>query len=238
MKRFYKEAAAGACEEGGAGFAILLDGKPVRTPEGHVLRARTVALAQAVADEWAAQGARIDPQTMPLTQILSTCLDRAQTLREDLSQTLSAWIDTDLLCYRAPSSSPLAGLQAAAWDPWLAAFARRFGVALATTAGLCALSQPPEAVQAVQGALAAMDDAAFTAVQIATALSGSVVLALALARGEAGAQAVFDAAHVEEDYHARVAGEDVQGRARDVQRRRDATLRDLMAVERFMALGA
>lgn len=53
-KRFYKQATVDANN------AILLDGKPVRTPARRSLAAPGVAIAQAIADEWNAQGEMID----------------------------------------------------------------------------------------------------------------------------------------------------------------------------------
>lgn len=233
MKRFYREVST--CSEDG-GFSILLDGKPVRTPQGKALSGKNNALAEAVAAEWSAQGEQILAESMPLTQILSTCLDRAGALREGIADKLAAWIDTDLLCYRASPDSPMAELQRAAWDPWLDWFARRFGVRLETTHGLTALFQPARAAESVRAALEEMDDPCFTAAQIAAAASGSIVLALALVEGQGSSRTVFDAVRVEEDYRERLCGEDQHGRARDAQKGRDATLRDLEAVEVFLRL--
>jgi len=235
-RRFYKAVTIG---DGGdsSGFGIHLDGKEIRTPGGAALMAPTKALAQAIALEWQAQETEILPETMPLTQLLNTCIDRGRReTRQEIGESLAEWINTDLLCYRAAPPSPLAALQAAAWDPWLEAFFRRFGVRLLTTQDLAALSQPDAAAQAVRDAVQGMSDAEFTALQVTTAASGSVVLALALVFADISARDVFAAAHIEEEYHERLSGEDRHGRARDAQRRRDMTWRDLESVERFLRL--
>src|SRR6185312_604337 len=64
-KRFYTAATVG---EGEGAFAILLDGKPVRTPARRTLAAPTRALAEKIAAEWNAQANVIDPGAMPLTR--------------------------------------------------------------------------------------------------------------------------------------------------------------------------
>lgn len=233
-RRFYKS--VGVEKISDTEFFITLDGKKIRTPNGLALVAQTRVLAQTVAVEWEEQGTSILPETMPLTQILNTCIDRSQSLRTEIVENLVAWINTDLLCYRAPPDQPLHALQKNAWDPWLEKFARHSGTRLETTHALAALSQPAEAAQTMRKTIDAMTCAEFTALQIATSASGSVVLALALVKGDASAQDVFDAVHVEEDYHEKISGEDLHGRARDAQRRRDATARDLAAVETFLRL--
>ncbi len=57
-KRFYKEAAVQPAENG---FAVVLDGRPVRTPARRSLVAPQQVLAQAIAAEWQAQTDVIDP---------------------------------------------------------------------------------------------------------------------------------------------------------------------------------
>ena len=64
MKRFYKQATVSP-EEGGV--AVLLDGRPVRTPGRNLLRVPTEELAEAIAGEWNGQGEQIDARAMPLT---------------------------------------------------------------------------------------------------------------------------------------------------------------------------
>src|ERR1043165_4936645 len=70
-KRFYEKATV----SGDAPFALLLDGRRVKTPAGATLAAPTPALAEAIAAEWNAQGERIDPASMPLTKLANTIID-------------------------------------------------------------------------------------------------------------------------------------------------------------------
>ena len=72
-KRFYKDVAV--TEDGAAASALKLDGKTVRTPGKAELVLPTRALADAVAEEWRAQGERIDPATMPLTKLANSAID-------------------------------------------------------------------------------------------------------------------------------------------------------------------
>ena len=104
MRRFYKEAAVSAEAEG---FAVTLDGKTVRTPEGTKLVLPNQALAEAVASEWLAQVETIKPHTMPLTQLASTALDRMGPKRGPVVDHILSYADTDLLCYRAMSPGDL-----------------------------------------------------------------------------------------------------------------------------------
>src|SRR3984893_16143424 len=71
-KRFY--AHAGVVEAPG-GFAITLDGKPIRTPSGRQVVAPVRQIADAIAAEWEAQPELIDPLTMPITRFANSVVD-------------------------------------------------------------------------------------------------------------------------------------------------------------------
>ncbi|MBY9027925.1 ATP12 family chaperone protein, partial [Pseudomonas fluorescens] len=115
-KRFYKE--AGATETEG-GFAITLDGKPIRTPSGRQVVIPSRALADAVAAEWAAQGETIDPVTMPLTRIANSVVEGVVDRVELVTDDLAKYFESDLLFYRAGHPEGLVAREAAHWDPLL-----------------------------------------------------------------------------------------------------------------------
>ncbi|MFO0988338.1 MAG: ATP12 family chaperone protein [Alphaproteobacteria bacterium] len=141
MKKFYKTVAVEPRE---GGHAVLLDGKPIRTPAGKPLAAPTAALAEAIAAEWRGQGERVKPATMPLTQLLNTALDRmaAGRVRDEAIAEICAYAETDLVCFRAPEPAALARRQRETWQPLLDWLAGRHGAALAVSESLAA---PPRA---------------------------------------------------------------------------------------------
>src|SRR5882724_2627395 len=84
-KRFY--AGAGVAGADG-GFAILLDGKPIKTPSGRQLIAPRREIADAIAAEWNAQVETINPLTMPLTRFANSVgegvVDRVEMVADDV----------------------------------------------------------------------------------------------------------------------------------------------------------
>lgn len=235
MKRFYKLVSI-AQQPGG--YGIMLDGRPVKTPTGLILLSPREKLAEALMREWSAQGDVIDPDTMPLTQILTTALDRAIPQRDQITAEVLNYLDTDLLCYRAEKPDELAAAQARHGDPVLDWFARHHGVRLQTTTGLAALRHPAAAHEAVRGAISAMDDMRFSVLQYVVSITGSLLLALAFMDGVIDADGLFTAIHVEEDYKAALYNEDFYGRAPHQEKRENAVRRDLHAAQEFLrALG-
>jgi chaperone required for assembly of F1-ATPase len=230
MKKFYK---AVAVEPREGGFAVLLDGKPIRTPGGKPLLAPTAALAERIAAEWRGQGERVRPAAMPHTQLLNTALDRIGEgkVRADVVTEIAGYAATDLVCFRAVHPPALAERQRAAWQPLLDWLAERYGAALAVTETLAAPRHAPAALSRIAAAVAEHDALRLAALQLATGALGSVVIALALAEGRIDADAAFHAAHVDEIHQLEQWGEDAEAMAR-----LDRIRADIAAAAEFMRL--
>jgi chaperone required for assembly of F1-ATPase len=228
MKRFYKQAAAGQHE---GVLAVLLDGRPVRTPKRTLLQIPTAALADAVAAEWQAQGDKIVPASMPLTQLVSTALDQVAPQMAAVVAEVARFAETDLVCYRADTPKSLAEAQDRAWSPLVAWLEQTLGAGLNITNGIQPVPQPKEALALIQAEIAALDPLRLAALSSATAVCGSVVIGLALLRGRLGGAQAADAAQVDEQHQMDRWGRDPDAEEH-LQRRRS----ELLAVERFLTL--
>lgn len=229
-RRFYKTVALEELKDE-AGFALLLDGRLVRTPGREKLVAPTRALAEGVAAEWKAQGETLQPETMPLTALLNTALDRVGPERASIIEALVGYGQTDLLCYRAETSGELAQRQAEQWQPVLEDLAHDEGIELLSTEGILPIPQHPEAVDRLRGLLDRPNVWELTAIQAITAALGSVVLALSVWRGSLGAEAAFQLAHLDDLYQ-----EARWGRDAEAHERRTRLAADVSAMGRFLKL--
>jgi len=196
-KRFYSQAHVGAGE--GGGFALLLDGKPVKTPARRALTAPTAPLAQAIAEEWNAQAEVIDPARMPLTRLANAVIDAVADAAVPVAGEVAQYLGSDLLCYRAQAPPGLVERQAQAWDPVLEWAQRSLGARLKLAQGIVHVAQPSEAVAAARAKIPT-EPWRLGAVSLITTLTGSGLLALALAHDALDAEAVWAAAHVDEDW--------------------------------------
>ena len=216
-KRFWKEVSLGPHEEGA--FALLLDGRPARTPARRVLAFENHALAELLRQEWADVGAVIDPAHMPLTRLVNSGLDGVSQQIEAVQQDAARYAATDLLCYRAEHPEKLVLRQRASWDPLLAWVNERYGVQLVTGAGVMFVTQAPDTIlrlqQAVQAIAQPLPLAAFHAL---TTLTGSLVLALALAERASSLAEIWALAHLDEDFQMEIWGQDEEALARRIQR--------------------
>lgn len=232
MKRVHKLASHTKTEDG---FVVQLDGKTVKTPLAQPLAAPNRVIADAIVAEWSAQGDEIVPDSMPMMQVLTTAID-GQRERAAVTKTLLGYLDTDLLCYRVKEPVELAKRQKEIWDRWLTWFDEHFESPLEVTYGLQALKQDSDTHKQIWNYLEALDEYYFTVLQIVTSLSGSIVLGLAFLEHEATPEDVFNAAELEEIYHAEIAGEEIHG-ADPVQEKRQRVMkRELASAKTFLEL--
>lgn len=226
-KRFYKEARTGVREEG---VAVLLDGRPVRTPGRRLLAVPAPVIAEAIAAEWGAQGETIDPATMPVTRIVNTALDGVTDTADAVRADIARFAESDLVCYRAGEPEGLVALQHRHWDPLVAWARDELGITLVLAEGVMHVAQPEATLQRARDLLAPLAPLGLAAMHVLTTLTGSLVVALAVARGKLTPDEAWTAAHVDEDWQIRQWGEDAEARRRREMNRRDFDAAALVAV--------
>ena len=191
----------------------------------------SLPLAQAVAEEWAAQDETIDPRAMPLTRLANAAIDLGGSGRQAMVEGARAYAATDLLCYRAETPRDLVERQVWAWQPLLDWAAETHGARLRVTRGVVPVVQPPAALAALGRAVADLDDIRLAAVSATAGLTGSLVIALALVAGHIDAGEAWEAARVDENFQREQWGEDAEDTAQRAQIKAD-----IEATERFAAL--
>ena len=199
---------------------VTLDGKPIRTPSQAIVIVPARDLADTIAAEWAAQGENIDPMTMPMTRLANSIvqgvIDRADLLADDIAK----YFASDLLFYRADFPEALAAKQGEHWDPVLRWAANNLGAHFILAQGIMPVGQPAQAIANARARLPA-DPWRIGALHVVTTVTGSALLALALHESVYDADAVWSAAHVDEDWNASQWGIDEEVAARRAARRRD-----------------
>ncbi len=232
-RKFYKQAGVepGEMPEGAAGYAITLDGKPVRTPAKAGLNVPTRALADAIAQEWNDQKEQIQPDSMPLTQIAGTAIDRVAPEIEQVRNDVLGYASTDLLCYRAEQPDDLVNEQVANWQPVLDWLARAYDAPLAATKGIVAVSQPEGSLVALKHVVDRQSPFELTAFSILAGCLGSIGLALAVRDGERTPEEAWKAAFLDEIWQAERWGED-----QEATDRRQAILAEIENASRFIML--
>lgn len=232
MKRFYTMASH---KKSDSGYVIQLDGKPIKTPLGQEMASPTKSLADAVVAEWAAQEEKVKPDAMPMTQLLTTAIDKIRD-RQKITEACMRYLDTDLVCYWTKEPEELAKLQKEKWGDWTKWFESHFEVPLYTTTKIDAIKQDEEAHKRVWNYIEALDDYYFTVLHVMTSLSGSIVLALAFSEGDITPDDIFAMSYLEELYRGDIYNEDLHGAAPQEEAEREAFKRNAEAAKLFLEL--
>jgi chaperone required for assembly of F1-ATPase len=227
-KRFYDKVAIG--REGGA-FTVLLGGRPLRTPQGVLLRLQTAALAAGIANEWGAQIETIRPESMPLTRLAATAAEKIGPRRRAIVDAVVGYAASDLLCYRADAPKELVLLEDRTWQPLLDWAASRWGARLTVAAGVLPVEQPEDSIEAIRRAVDQMNDIQLTALSCVVQSSGSIIIGLAVLDGRIDAEEAFATAMLDEHYQAERWGIDAEA-----ERRRRDIANDISAATSFLAL--
>jgi chaperone required for assembly of F1-ATPase len=200
-------------------YELRLDDRSLRTRGRNIVHVPTRGLAEAIRDEWAGQGERIDPAATPITSLVSAAIDAGVEGARPWRDDILSYLATDLLCYRADAPESLVTRQEEAWDPVLDWLRSDMGVGLVSTAGVIKVEQPDIAIQAARSALERATPLETLAVRQAATLTGSAAVALALWRGAFPAEALFDASLVDETFQAEKWGVDEEAAERRAQMR-------------------
>ena len=230
MKRFYKTVGVEA-QRDTSDFAVMLDRKPLQTPQRRPLHVPSSALAQAIADEWDAQRDEITPERMPLTQIAATALDRVSPDVSSYARQIATYGETDLVCYRADRPQALVARQSAVWQPLVDWAGEALAAPMTVTGGVTPVVQPSATLTALRNAVEGHDPFEVAALGLAAVASGSLVIALALSYGRIDANAAFEAGHLDETWQVEQWGGD-----EDAEVRRQSARADIETAARFLEL--
>lgn len=213
IRRFYKDV---TLAEVAGGWQVMLDGRGVKTVGGAAQLAPTRALGEALAAEWARQGDKIDPASLPLRDMADYAIDIVAANPASVASGLIAYAETDTLCYRADPDEPLHARQQEMWEPLLAGFEAAHGIALTRVSGVLHRPQPPETLTTLTAKLLSLDPFALAGVEAMTKLAASLVTAFAAcdAVHEDEPLALWQAVCLEEEWQADLWGRDWEAEER------------------------
>jgi chaperone required for assembly of F1-ATPase len=210
-RRFYKAVEVAEAE---GGFAVMLDGRALRTPGGVRLILPRRALADQVAAEWAAQETTIELAQMHATRLANTALDSIGAAREATADQIARYASADLLLYFAEEPQALVRRQDEAWSPLLQRAEAEARLSFVRASGIIHQAQPQESLDEVRRIALALDDFSLAGLAFGAALFGSAVLAIGLQRGWVDGLQAFELSRVDEAWQEEKWGVDAEAAER------------------------
>jgi chaperone required for assembly of F1-ATPase len=206
------------------GFGVTLDARTLRGPKGAEVVLPTRALAEMVAEEWAAQGETLQLAAMHITRLANTALDSVPQAREATAQSVADYAASDLLCYHATEPAGLVERQARLWGPILDRAEAELGLNFVRAAGIVHQAQPPQTLARVKALALELDDFGLTGLAFGASLFGSAVLAIGVRRGWFGGEAAFDLSRLDEAWQEEKWGVDDEAAERTARLRGEAIM--------------
>jgi chaperone required for assembly of F1-ATPase len=228
VKRFWKAVDLAAQPDG---WSISLDGRQIRTPARSLLLVPTLALAEAICDEWRAVEATVDPRSMPLTGLANAALDRIAPDPRAFAEGLGRYAEADLSCYRAEGPRELVARQEEEWDKLLLWARRRYDVDFETTGGLIHVEQPAATIERLRHAITVLDPFHLAGLSPLVTIGGSLLAGLAVLEGALAPDEAWNSVSVDERWQLDQWGDDP-----DAQAALESRHRDFLAAARFLDL--
>ena len=165
---------------------------------------------------WLPNGTRnsdkVDPAAMPLTRLANSIIDGVAPAPGPVAAEIEKYLGTDLLFYRASNPAGLVASQRAHWDPIVEWARETLGARFVLVEGVMHAPQPDAAiaaaVRAIPSGAGIKECWRLGALDVVTTLTGSALLALALAAGRVTTDEAWTAAHVDEDWNMQFWGRD------------------------------
>jgi chaperone required for assembly of F1-ATPase len=222
-RRFYKVVEVAEAE---GGFAVLLDGRALRTPGGTRLIAPSRKLADDIAAEWDAQAVTIELAQMHATRLANTAIDSIGAAREATADQIVRYAGADLVLYFAEEPEALVRRQTEAWGPLLDRVEREARLSFVRASGVIHQAQPQESLEEVRRIALGLDDFALAGLAFGAALFGSAVLAIGLYRGWLNGAQAFELSRVDEAWQEERWGVDAEAAERSDRLRLEAEVLD------------
>ncbi len=213
MKRFYKKASVEQREQH---FTVLLDGKAIKTPAKSLCLMPTKKMAMAVANEWNDQGDKIIPQSMPITKLMNTAIDRVESRREELIDELVRYAGSDQICYRAEHPAELVALQNKVWEPLLKWINEILAINLKISNGIIFVEQEQKSLEKIRGMMEELDSFMLTALHGMITITGSVTIGYALYSDHLSIDEAWNAGHLDENFQVLQWGSDEEAEERRI----------------------
>lgn len=204
-KRFWKVTEVGKVD---GGYEVLLDGRKLRTPAKSELIVPSSEIAQKIAHEWDVQEDVVDPDSMPVTRMANSAIDKVAPQFELVAEMIAAYGGTDLLCYRADSPKELVAHQEVVWTPYLDWAKAEFDAALIHGAGVMHITQSEQSIANLRARVFAFSSFELAAFHDLVAISGSLVLGLAAVAKREDPKTIWEVSRLDEIWQESQWGED------------------------------
>lgn len=210
IRRFWKKASVDKRGDSSM-YVVTLDGKPIKTPDGHIVEILPTqyALAWLMAGEWETQKELLGAHALPLTSLACRAKDGLtdpQT-RADVVDKLLKYFNTDSACLHEEYPRVLVELQDKYYRPIVEWAQSEYGIKVNTTSNIFALRQSPESASKLREVVTQFSPLKLAALEKAVMTAKSFLIGLALIEQHITVEMAAMAAQIETNSQTQLWGE-------------------------------
>jgi ATP synthase F1 complex assembly factor 2 len=198
LKRFWETVGISKRDDG---LTVTLDMRALKTPSGNtlLLPRNKRLVATLIANEWENQETLLKPHALPMTSIASRAIDAFHDKKtcSEVRESLLNYLDTDTICFHHDDPPPLVELQHKYWDPLIEWAKSTFDIDIQVFTSILFHSQPAETRAKLNVILTEMNPWELAAMERATYVTKSFLIALALVKRHLTVEDAAVAAQVE-----------------------------------------
>ncbi len=186
---------------------VHVNGRPLQTPLGHLFQVPTLALAQAITEEW---GKDLSPtfQKKTLTSLTATALDKVSASRKAFITYALHAIEKDVVLFWAEKPASLVALQEEKWAPLIKEANDFLNLSLSPTVSfkIAPLSSAEE--KRIEVFLRTLSDLTLAGFCHLLTLTSSFCLSYLILKGHLSAEKAWNLAYLQEHTQRNLWGED------------------------------
>ncbi|KAG1877812.1 ATP12-domain-containing protein [Suillus subalutaceus] len=198
LKRFWETVGISKRDDG---LTVTLDMRALKTPSGNtlLLPRNKRLVATLIANEWENQETLLKPHALPMTSIASRAIDAFHDKKtcSEVRESLLNYLDTDTICFHHDDPPPLVELQHKYWDPLIEWAKSTFNIDIQVFTSILLHSQSAETRAKLDVILTEMNPWELAAMERATYVTKSFLIALALVKRHLTVEEAAVAAQVE-----------------------------------------
>ena len=204
FKRFYSNVSVGYT---GKEYYILLDKTKIITPLNNILSHSSVKLIQEIASEWSAQSEIIKIDSMPLTKLLFTAIDKVKPNIDNTILSLISAFETDFIIYQADHPLGIADKQKELFQPILLWIYDKYNIKPQINKSLYPLDNKSNVKFKLKELLDSFDFIELTSLQSLTNSINSLILAIAFLKKNINIKLLMECIYLEENWRIQITGD-------------------------------
>jgi chaperone required for assembly of F1-ATPase len=189
-------------------YCIQINDKIAKTPNGNLIELPTLKLAKIILKDFQSKKSKMLANIVSPVRITNTAIDKLVTSNYAYIEQLSAYLNSDVVCYFSYSPKDLVKKQNKNWLPMIKFMQDEYNINILYTSEILAISQPKASLAKLKKILKSKNCFELSAIGVLVQLTNSIIISLALVNDKINAKDAYEISNLEEIYQSSFWGKD------------------------------